>query len=318
MKLPPLFNPSNDMALATNLRQYFPPRRIQQMEADLADLARLWDEGPWGWSLATKQRYLRMGIPEDELPSDQWLAEVRSLSSREFAAGYYSLLTDTLQAKQECDCLLPCRARFCTTLDDVLSSISSSQYLMIKSPWSSSGRGNIVVDGHLSPPFGGVRGGRIERILREQGGVVVEPFYADKVLDFALEFQIGDNGARFLGYSVFDADETGHYCGNYVESQEQLLKRIGLPDELLQDLVKYHEQALAGLPYRGPVGIDMMRLQDGRVHPCVEINFRRTMGWLALLLYNRGIRDDQLLTPNRTHGFVSSIHQGRLVIVARE
>ena len=62
MKLPPLFNPSNDMALAANVRQYFPPRHIQQMEDDLAGLARLWDAGPWGWSPATRQRYLRMGM----------------------------------------------------------------------------------------------------------------------------------------------------------------------------------------------------------------------------------------------------------------
>ena len=32
----------------------------------------------------------------------------------------------------------------------------------------------------------------------------------------------------------------------------------------------------------------MMRLGDGCVHPCVEINFRMTMGLLALLLYNKG------------------------------
>ena len=80
------------MALAANVRQYRPPKRIQQMEADLADLEQVWEgtrfAGPWGWSIATKQRYKQMGVAEELLPSDEWLEEVRRLSSREFACGY--------------------------------------------------------------------------------------------------------------------------------------------------------------------------------------------------------------------------------------
>ncbi len=95
-KLPALFNPWNDMALAANVRQYFPPRRIQQMEDDLRDLARYWDEGPWGWSLATKQRYRDMGFAPHDLPTDEWLAGVRRLSSRAFACRYGQQLTRPL------------------------------------------------------------------------------------------------------------------------------------------------------------------------------------------------------------------------------
>ena len=80
------------MALAANVRQYVPPKRIQQMEAELAALACVWEgtrfAGPWGWSLATKQRYRLMGVPMEMLPSDEWLEEVRRLSSREFAWRY--------------------------------------------------------------------------------------------------------------------------------------------------------------------------------------------------------------------------------------
>ena len=151
-------------------------------------------------------------------------------------------------------------------------------------------------------------------IIREQGGIVAEPFYADKVLDFAMEFRATDEGVEFLGYSVFEADDTGHYGGNYVEDQPSLVKRIDLSESLLQDLVAYHQQELRKLNYRGPIGIDMMKLKDGRIHPCVEINFRMTMGMLAILLYNKGIREDQLLTPYREQGFVAEIRQGRFSI----
>ena len=330
MLLPSLFNPSNDMALAANLRQYTPPRHIQQMEADLVGLARFWDEGPWGWSLATKQYYLRKGIPETELPTDEWLAEHRRLSSREFAVNYYQRMAPLLSPHEDGrNLLLPCQARYitsftpqelfalCESQRDGEASLSplrgSRRGLILKSPWSSSGRGNIVVREPVEK-FDQLLLRRIQKTIREQGGIVVEPFYADKELDFAMEFWADGSSTRFLGYSVFSADEMGHYGGNYVESQDELLKRISLPDELLQRLIDYHQRELSRLSYRGPVGIDMMRLSDGRVHPCVEINFRRTMGLLALALYNKGIIGNQLLAGNPRQGFSAQIIDGKLCL----
>lgn len=295
------------MALAANVRQYFPPRRIQQMEDDLADLAHLWEEGPWGWSLATKQRYLKMGVPADQLPSDEWLAEVRRLSSREFGVSYYARLNG-LNGR---DMLVPCQARFCTSLNEVQFSILNFKSSILKSPWSSSGRGNIIVGKDFTDQ---TTMQRIERVIREQGGIVVEPFYDNKALDFAMEFDITDEGALFVGYSVFSADETGHYGGNVVASQVELLGIIDLPQSLLDSLISYHIDELGKLKYRGPVGIDMMRLWDGRVHPCVEVNFRRTMGWLAIQVYEKLGNADRLLAGNPEHGFSARVTNKRLSI----
>ena len=132
--LPSLFNPSNDMALAANVRQYFPPQRIQQMESDLARLSRFWDEGPWGWSLATRQRYLRMGIPADQLPSDEWLAELRRLSSREFGVSYYDGVYGIYGTYKtyETHRIIPCQARFCTSLDEVKLSIFNYKVSLVE------------------------------------------------------------------------------------------------------------------------------------------------------------------------------------------
>ena len=323
MILPSLFNPSNDMALAADLCQYTPPRHIRQMEEDLAELARFWEGGPWGWSLATKRHYRQMGIAESLLPSDEWLAEHRRLSSREFGVEYYRTLSNlslegrgnSISQQSVIDAksvLVPCRATFVTSYSvPLLLREGLGEGLILKSPWSSSGRGNILVRDNLDETA--IR--RIEKIISEQGGIVVEPFYADKELDFALEFMIANEGVRFLGYSVFFADEMGHYGGNCVESQDELLRRIALPEALLQHLIDYHLSQLSRLSYRGPVGIDMMRLSDGRVHPCVEINFRRTMGLLALALYNKGITGNQLLAGNPRQGFSAQIVDGRLTIV---
>lgn len=297
MHLPPIYNCSNDMALAANVRQYFPPRRIQQMETDVAGLSRFWDEGPWGWSLATKQRYIRMGIPESELPSDEWLEGVRQLSSRRFAAEYLlHLLADAEQSG---------RGHFFVKDDGEFPRI-------YKSLWSSSGRG-VVVARSMSDDIER----RLAGFQRTQGGYVEDKFYEDKTLDFAMEFWIhSDRHVEFLGYSVFETGEHGTYGGNYVESPESLLQRIDLPEDLLHYIQQYHIHHLAQMDYYGPVGIDMLKTKT-QVHPVIEINLRMNMGILALNLYRRGITADQYLTPNLDHGFVAMICQGRLCIEYR-
>ena len=326
MILPCLFNCSNDMALAANVRQYLPPRRIQQMEDDLAALAQQWEgtmfAGPWGWSLATKRRYEKMGVLSSELPSDDWLAEVRRLSSREFACGYIHDLLQTFNDER----LLGHEMRYADALSPDLfivkeeaqslhSSVTAStppQPLIFKSLWSSSGRGIFV-----SPSFDEPTKTRLQGYLNTQGGFLVDKFYEDKVLDFAMEFFIHpDHTVEFLGYSVFHAAANGTYGYNLVASQDELLQHIDTDAALLQQLIHYHQVHLSRIAYHGAVGIDMLKCRDGHIHPCVEINLRMNMGILALLLHQRyGSSCTMPLTPPRSHGFQALIDEGRLMIV---
>ena len=320
MKLPSIFNCSNDMALAAHVRQYLPPKRIQQMEADLEGLAQVWADtrfaGPWGWSLATKQRYKQMGVKEELLPSDEWLEEVRKLSSREFACHYIQELLEEMQDER----LLGSEMRWCDNLNDNLNPNLNSQ-LIFKSPWSSSGRGVFV---EKLSTFNYQLSTRLRGILSSQGGFVVDRFYEDKVLDFAMEFFIHeDHVVEFLGYSVFVTGEHGAYGYNYVESQEELMRRIldgenGLNRQLLERLVRYHQEHLAKTAYQGPVGIDMLKTAGGQIHPCLEINFRMNMGILALLLQEQyGARCTKQLTPHRPNGFEALVERGKLMIAYR-
>ena len=315
MSIPSLFNCSNDMALAAHVRQYVPPKRIQQMEADLADLARVWEgtrfAGPWGWSLATKQRYRQMGVAGELLPSDEWLEEVRRLSSREFACEYVKELLEEMKDER----LLGEEMAFCKDVSTVNSqqSIVNSP-LIFKSPWSSSGRGVFVGRWNDARTQA-----RLQGFLSSQGGFVVDRFYEDKVLDFAMEFFVHeDHTAEFLGYSVFQTGESGAYGYNYVESQEELLRRIDVDAALLHRLIAYHKEHLAQTAYHGPVGIDMLKTADGSIHPCLEINLRMNMGILALLLFEQyGSNATVALTPEREHGFQAQVDEGRLMITFR-
>ncbi len=316
MSIPSLFNCSNDMALAAHVRQYVPPKRIQQMEADLADLARVWDgtklAGPWGWSLATKQRYRQMGVAGELLPSDEWLEEVRRLSSREFACGYLKQLLEEMKDER----FLGEEMAFCKDVSTVNSqqSIVNSP-LIFKSPWSSSGRGVFVGRWNDARTQA-----RVQGFLSSQGGFVADEFYEDKVLDFAMEFFVHkDHTVEFLGYSVFQTGESGAYGYNYVESQEELLRRIDVDAALLHRLIAYHKEHLAQTAYHGPVGIDMLKTADGSIHPCLEINLRLNMGILALLLHEQyGSGATVALTPVREHGFQALVEDGRLMILSEK
>ena len=316
MRLPSLFNCSNDMALAANVRQYLPPKRIQQMEEDLKDLAQYWDEGPWGWSLCTKQRYRKMGIPEEELPSDEWLGEVRRLSSREFACNYIKEMLGTLNDER----LVGHEMQFCTALPAPATTAPA----IYKSPWSSSGRGVFTSQG-LSQEL---IDKRLQGFLNTQGGFVADRFY-DKELDYAMEFYVHrDHTVEFLGYSIFHAEENGAYGYNLVDDQHALMSHISSVRDLNNRLIEYHMSHLGQTAYHGPVGIDMLLLKSGpdqvvngksqntkRIHPCIEINLRMNMGILALLLYKRyGSKANIQLTPPRPQGFEAKIEDGKLVI----
>lgn len=333
--IPPLFNPSNDMALASGLARYTPPPRIQHMEHDLASLSRFWDEGPWGWSLATRTRYLDMGVPASLLPSDQWLARHRRLSSRAFAYDYLARLLDCLSDPR----LVGHEMRFVNE-DETLrygnenedenqeetlryensnalspNALSPTAPLIFKSPWSSSGRGLAVAPHGVTPE---VRS-HLRGFVRRQGGFLVDRYYANKQVDFAMEFHVhGPDDVEFLGYSLFLTDSRGAYRGNLLASQSQLQCLTAADEGLLSTLRDYHLRSLGRLDYRGPLGIDMMTLSDGRLHPVVEINLRRTMGSLALTLFRQGITSPCALTPALSgNGFQAVVSHGLLRITYR-
>lgn len=364
-----LFNCSHEMALAANVKQYFPPKNIQQMEADLCllplwwaekgdaivvdDVAEAqafarewrgvlpdvvfttWTEGydalrnregrdfipsPWGWNMTVAERFRRYGVPSELIPNDAELSELRRMASREFVcgdsfAGLYGVSSHVVSHVPE----------FACSLDFPMP--AGVDKLIFKSPWSSSGRGVFVAD----VPLAESTTTRLKGFLNTQGGFLVERFY-DKVMDFALEFELDACGkAHFLGFSVFETAEGGRYGGNVLASQEELRKMIettasvsmsGLMDGLKNCL----ERSLGGR-YKGIAGVDMLVVNDGgevKIHPCIEVNLRMNMGVLALKAFERlssfsaDAQKETTLTPERKCGFVAECVDGRLRVVFRK
>ena len=95
---------------------------------------------------------------------------------------------------------------------------------------------------------------------------------------------------KYCGLSLFHT-KNGAYIGNVLATENrkrEMLSRyvnLNLIDKLCETVISL-AQRFFGKKYFGPFGIDMMLVADGngelKVHPCVELNLRRTMGHVAL------------------------------------
>ena len=310
-----LFNPENDMALASGSPYYMAPASAKKMANDLAVLPAWYaDAGseilvgdsrqvdwlreacrlslpvngvlsvsdgyeeiiPWGWSPALKHRLGMDTVREVDVD------HLRSLSSRMTAVG----LLPKLRIEGTIG-----ESFWLTSLENVSAFSLKHDRVLLKAPWSGSGKGIQPLCGL---PDDNLQGW-IRRIIATQGGVVGEPFY-EKVKDFAMEFKAEGHEVAFAGYSLFETDARGIYKENFLASDatiEEMLSEYVSRDvlhavrkSLLQEL-----SLLLGGSYQGYLGVDMMivRSEEGKylVHPCVEVNLRMNMGVVSRLLFDR-------------------------------
>ena len=133
----------------------------------------------------------------------------------------------------------------------------------------------------------------IRNVIKQQGSVMVEPYY-NKVKDFGMEFECLANGlVCYQGLSLFHT-KNGAYIGNLLATEEakRALMARYLPLELLDNIKQRIMDNVQLDDYQGPFGIDMMIVNSQLstvnsqllLHPCVELNLRRTMGHVALSL----------------------------------
>jgi len=314
-----LFNPENDMALASGSPYYMAPASAKKMAADLAtlpawyadaesavwvsderqvswlreecrlplaidgvlDIPEICDEIiPWGWNPALLHRLGNCFTGKIKMEC------VRSLSSRKSAVD----LLPKLRVKGTVG-----ESYWLTSVADVCQFVMQYDKILLKAPWSGSGKG---IQPLSRQPDDNLKGW-MKRIISSQGGVVGEPFY-QKVKDFAMEFYISDRSVSFAGYSLFEADARGIYKENRLASDDVIEKELAgyVSLSLLHELQKKLLQELPRLlqdNYQGYLGVDMMvvRTSEGyAVHPCVEINLRMNMGVVSRLFFDRYVCEE--------------------------
>lgn len=319
-----LFNPENDLALAANSPYYTPPAAAKKIR-DAGALIPMWlakpgdfilapeekrEEAnrmrekyglsgelftrkdiasvdkcePWGWSPLAVQTFRKAGISEEILPAPETIQKYRRLSHRRTSIDILKALDFEL---------LPVEAQ---TVNEALEAFHAfGGKVFLKFPWSCSGRGVFPLD--TAQKVSKIAADGISR----QGSVIIEPAY-NKTKDFAMLFYCSDGKAHFHALSCFDTAAGGAYGGNMIAPQQKIAEAIGLEEDLLTELSGKLEKALTEIvagDYSGPVGIDMLIADspDGQlIVPCVEINLRYTMGFIAAIASTTHLRKPHLIT----------------------
>ena len=320
-----VFNPEHDLALAANLSNFTAPHAGRKLRFDLGYIPALWagdndyvlvddveravkaygrlrakvggtpkqfvDKSqlhrlyinkvePWGWDLAIRSFLLRHGVDAAILPSEAQIADMRDLSHRKQAVSLLSQLQLPGTVGTSC----------CTSeVEAVRQAVEREDRIVVKAPWSSSGRGVRFINNTLDD----YQERWIRNIIEKQQSVVVEPYY-NKVKDFGMEFYSDGKGkVNYLGLSLFHT-KNGAYTGNLIATEDEKRNILSgyIPESLIisvQQKICAEMGQLLQEKYEGPFGVDMMIVakedKDGFwLHPCVEINLRRTMGHVALCI----------------------------------
>ena len=321
-----IFNPEHDIALAYNNPNITAPHAARQLRRDLAYIPVLWAEDgdailvddvesaqknaikflrkkplvifitkdelpvlqfteiqPWGWDRCICKQFRNYGFGNHSLPDELTLNRIRDVSNRIETILLMATLRDGLE-NVTCG-----KIHYCTTIEEIRALVLMEDKVVLKAPWSSSGRGIRFVEENLDIPLRGW----CKNLLNFQGGIIVEPYY-NKVKDFAMEFHSdGEGKITYRGLSLFDTIN-GSYTGNLLATEREKERIIAeyIPKEITEE-VKRRICSMMGDElnnvYKGPFGVDMMVVtsKDGSrflLDPCVEINLRRTMGHVALTL----------------------------------
>ena len=117
--------------------------------------------------------------------------------------------------------------------------------------------------------------------------LIAEP-WVDRKLDFSTQWLIHpDQTIEYLGATLCINDQRGQYNSNQVGDLPFLFGKYFPFLTQHQELVFPILQKMAALGYFGNVGIDAMVWGTDQLHPVVEINARKTMGWVALEILKR-------------------------------
>ncbi|MBQ7551568.1 MAG: hypothetical protein IJT04_08585 [Bacteroidales bacterium] len=326
MQILALFNPDHDMAQANGSPHYMSPQSACKFANDGAFLlawlspeAYIWGENVhtdeqfvslcqqlqldasvispqkigtidfdkievWGWNASVVNKLERAGVSASLLPTDSQLMRWRELSHRRQTIAAMKFLQDKAGPHFH-PVEIP---RELQSLAEVNDFIDEHQQVILKMPWSGSGRGVRRIDGELNEH----QLGWVQQAMCKYESVLGENFYR-VVQDFAMEFSC-EPSARFVGYSLFQT-RNGVYQHNILMSDseiEQLLTQW-IPLEILTNirgvLTDFINQEIVPF-YQGNVGVDMFVYQEDdeyKWNPVVEFNLRNTMGLLAHRFYQK-------------------------------
>jgi hypothetical protein len=151
---------------------------------------------------------------------------------------------------------------------------------VLKSCFGVSGKGHLFLPSDHAKKFA-------EKEFQAGHLVIAEPWVQRK-LDFSTQWMIQpDQSIDYHGATVCISDQRGRYHANKVGDLPFLFGHYFPLLEKHREIVFPILKKMARMGYFGNVGIDAMVYGNDKLHPLVEINARKTMGWIALEIAKR-------------------------------
>ncbi len=195
----------------------------------------------------------------------------------------------------------------------VLAFVKKHKQCFVKTPWSSSGRGIYhTTDGPTPELEQWCRGA-----LKRQGSVLCEEAL-DKMMDLGVEFYSDNGKAEVRGYSVFETDSHSQYSYGIVASKKELKSRITKLYPKFDEVVAAVTQVLDELVaphYNGWLGVDMLLFNNVQSSTKYKVGSRKSVSSsiTAQSLENVGIDPCVELNLRPTMGAITSVLGNKLL-----
>ena len=171
---------------------------------------------PWGWSPAAHKLLSPLKsacCPEFlDSPVAEWRDVHRELYSRKSAL----IILQRIKNENHSEYILSLSdiPEVCTSHEQIIALQNKWGKVVVKAPWSSSGRGLQI----LRPnEYNQTNRQVITGYLKQQEFVIVEPWH-NKVLDLSFQFiSFGNGRIEYRGLTTFSTDNSGRYIGNYLQ-----------------------------------------------------------------------------------------------------
>jgi uncharacterized ferritin-like protein (DUF455 family) len=246
---------------------------------------------PWGWSPYIHEKFKGLLGQNEKLRG--WQEEFKVYFSKTFCVD----LVQKFNAEATHDWFnhKGLESSICSSFDalkeQVVNFSTKWPCIVVKAPLGASGRNMLrLPQGEINPH----QEAQLRGLLKLHGELIVEP-WVERVLDFSLHFDLGEE-VTYKGATRLINDERGQYSATVMANPWR-----GVSEDYLKVLHSANTGGLNGfgkllatkltlelkeLNYKGPLGIDAFIYIDGegslQVRPMVEMNFRYTMGRVAM------------------------------------
>lgn len=272
---------------------------------------------PWGWAPNLIHKLQKTNV-FSEIPLPKWSDSVKQIHSRLTAQ---KILKRVLESNSNLYISKENSPIAISGIEEIELFLNAHQQMVLKEPWSASGRGVIF----LRKPYLNISiKQRLQSILKQQKFIMAEPLF-EKKLDFSLHFEIEDKKLHYFGQTFFTTNSNGQYQSHFLNAMPQLEDSVLAffkqnIKEVIHDLYKAILKSEIIENYSGFFGVDLMIVNENHklvFQPCVEINLRNNMGTIALHIQNLIHPESKghfhiAFEPNSTFESIYSTQQSKL------